>query len=139
MTVAELPDLESQREQLRATQLRSPRSWRILHLGGAVNGATDIVASMLRALRDLGHTVLHVDTKQTRQTVACGHVDFSSGARGGFGPVYVRLASIEPTVPAPECSPFVSRRSVSISQSYTRGLSASRGSATGFAFGLASA
>ena len=97
MAVAELPDLESQRERLRATRLSSPRSWRILHLGGAANGATDIVASLLRALRNLGHTVLHVDTKRTKRDArARGHVDFSSGARGGFGPVYVRLEAIEP-------------------------------------------
>ncbi len=93
---SELPDLDSQRERLLATQLRSPRSWRILHLGGAANGSTDVVASMLRALRNLGHTVMHVDTKRTRATLRAGHVDFSSGATGGHGPVYVRLASLEP-------------------------------------------
>ena len=51
---------------------------------------------MLRALRNLGHTVLHVDTKRTRQTLQAGHVDFSSGARGGYGPIYLRLAPLEP-------------------------------------------
>ena len=51
---------------------------------------------MLRALRNLGHTVLHVDTKRTRRTLQDGHIDFSSGARGGYGPVYVRLSSLEP-------------------------------------------
>ena len=30
------------------------------------------------------------------RTLRAGHVDFSSEARGGYGPIYIRLASIEP-------------------------------------------
>ena len=93
---ADPPDLDSQRAALSAERLQSPRTWRILHFGGYANGGTDIVASLVRALQNLGHTVLHVDTKRTRTTLRAGHVDFSSDARGGYGPIYIRLASIEP-------------------------------------------
>ncbi|HEY2636533.1 MAG TPA: polysaccharide pyruvyl transferase family protein, partial [Solirubrobacteraceae bacterium] len=94
--VTAFPSLEEQRAALAGQRLESRRRWRILHFGAHTHGSTDIVAALTRALRNLGHTVLHVDTKRTRETLALGHVDFSSGARGGYGPVFVRLAAIEP-------------------------------------------
>lgn len=50
-----LPSVEEQRENLRNLNLESPRKFIILYFGHFANGDTDIVACLLRSLRNLGH------------------------------------------------------------------------------------
>jgi polysaccharide pyruvyl transferase CsaB len=66
--------------------------WRVLFLGRSINGTTDIVSSMSRSLRNLGHHVLDIDTAKHRIT------HNPSRATGGHGPIYVDLDKIESIV-----------------------------------------
>lgn len=94
----ELPTVPVQRDRLAEVRYESPTTYRILHLGAFANGPNDIVASLLRALEQLGHTVLHVDTKRTQANLARGLVDYSEGEAGGFGPYYVNPQVLEPAL-----------------------------------------
>jgi polysaccharide pyruvyl transferase CsaB len=78
-----------QREQLRGLRLESPRKWRVLFIGTANNGPTDVVNCLLRAFRNLGHHVTHVD-----QRVRRGFLKEGPKVRGGFGPNYVDPQSV---------------------------------------------
>lgn len=66
--------------------------WRILFLGRSINGTTDIVSSLSRSLRNLGHHVLDLDTKFHRIT------ENPERASGGNGPIYVQAAKLSPVV-----------------------------------------
>lgn len=59
--------------------------WRILFIGTSVNGSTDIVSSLSRSLRNLGHHVLDVDTRRHKI------LDNPLGRQGGMGPIFVKL------------------------------------------------
>lgn len=66
--------------------------WKVLFLGRSINGTTDIVSSMSRSLRNLGHHVLDIDTAKHRIT------HNPSRATGGNGPIYVEFDKIESIV-----------------------------------------
>lgn len=66
--------------------------WRILFLGRSINGTTDIVSSLSRSLRNLGHHVLDLDLKHHRVTENPERVS------GGNGPVYVQANLLAPTI-----------------------------------------
>lgn len=68
--------------------------WKILFIGTSVNGTTDIVSSLSRSLRNLGHHVLELDTSRHRV------LDNPLRRQGGMGPVYVNYDKIEQTVDA---------------------------------------
>lgn len=64
--------------------------WKILFIGRSVNGTTDIVSSLSRSLRNLGHHVLDLDTGR--------HKILSNPYRrqGGMGPIFVDYEKLEP-------------------------------------------
>lgn len=66
--------------------------WRILFLGRSINGTTDIVSSLSRSLRNLGHHVLDLDLKFHRIT------ENPDRAAGGHGPIYVKARKLEPVI-----------------------------------------
>jgi polysaccharide pyruvyl transferase CsaB len=66
--------------------------WKVLFLGRSINGTTDIVSSMSRSLRNLGHHVLDIDTAKHRIT------HNPSRATGGNGPIFVDFDKIESIV-----------------------------------------
>lgn len=77
--------IESLKRELAETTFDQGFHWRILFLGRSINGTTDIVSSLSRSLRNLGHHVLDLDLKHHRIT------DNPDRAAGGNGPVYVRV------------------------------------------------
>jgi polysaccharide pyruvyl transferase CsaB len=87
--IERLPTIEEQREKLRSTVFESPHKWRILEFGTEINGDTDIVACLRRALINLGHTVLHVDFRRHKDIL----LNPPEKIRG-FGPVYIDLRKI---------------------------------------------
>ncbi|ATG53763.1 hypothetical protein CFK41_02455 [Brachybacterium ginsengisoli] len=68
--------------------------WKILFIGTSVNGTTDIVSSLSRSLRNLGHHVLDLDTSRHRV------LENPLRRQGGMGPVYVSYDKIKQTVDA---------------------------------------
>lgn len=66
--------------------------WRILFLGRSINGTTDIVSSLSRSLRNLGHHVLDLDLKFHRIT------ENPERAAGGNGPIYVQATKLAPVL-----------------------------------------
>ncbi|GAA1709196.1 polysaccharide pyruvyl transferase family protein [Propioniferax innocua] len=66
--------------------------WRILFLGTSVNGPTDIVASLSRSLRNLGHHVLELDARKHK------YRSNPLKRQGGMGPVYVQFESLRPVL-----------------------------------------
>ncbi|MEW1978957.1 polysaccharide pyruvyl transferase family protein [Kocuria palustris] len=66
--------------------------WRILFLGRSINGTTDIVSSLSRSLRNLGHHVLDLDLKFHRVAENPERVS------GGNGPIYVQAEKLQPVV-----------------------------------------
>lgn len=84
-----LPSVDAQRATLRSLTISAPRRYRILFVGRAHEGSTDIVAALHRALEALGHTVFLLDTEK--------HPDVlhnPTGASGGLGPVYLRVSEL---------------------------------------------
>jgi polysaccharide pyruvyl transferase WcaK-like protein len=57
----ELPSIAEQIESLKQQVLTAPLKYRILHLGATTRSVTDATASHLRALRNLGHHVTHIE------------------------------------------------------------------------------
>lgn len=86
-----LPSIEDQRENLRHLNLESPRKFKVLYFGHFVNGDTDIVACLLRALRNLGHHVLYIDLWKRHRHLLKNQPKTISG----YGPVFIDLSSIE--------------------------------------------
>lgn len=66
--------------------------WRILFLGRSINGTTDIVSSLSRSLRNLGHHVLDLDIKSHRI------VENPERVSGGNGPIYVQAERLETVI-----------------------------------------
>jgi|GEM_PF-1484480 len=87
--IERLPTIEEQREKLRSTVFECPHRWRILQFGTEINGDTDIVACLRRALINLGHTVLHVDFRRHKDILLSPPEKVS-----GFGPVFIDLRRI---------------------------------------------
>lgn len=81
--------IDDQRAALRESAPQATRRHRILFVGRYAQGPTDIVASLKRALENLGHTVFHLDPSGHRQIL-----DNSAGARGGYGPIYLKIEAI---------------------------------------------
>jgi polysaccharide pyruvyl transferase CsaB len=84
-----LPTVETQRTNLRFTSFESPRKWRILEFGTEINGDTDVVACLRRALINLGHTVLHIDVRRHKDILLNPPERVS-----GFGPVVIDLRRV---------------------------------------------
>ncbi len=84
--------IQALREELDTMIFDQGFHWRILFLGRSINGTTDIVSSMSRSLRNLGHHVLDLDTAKHKLT------NNPSRATGGNGPVFVDYAKIRPFV-----------------------------------------
>lgn len=82
----ELPTVEEQRAQLSSVRIDAVRRHRILFVGRFFQGPTGIVASLGRALESLGHTVFQLDVSRHPEVL-----DKSSGAKGGYGPVFVQV------------------------------------------------
>ncbi|WP_164513930.1 polysaccharide pyruvyl transferase family protein [Brevibacterium aurantiacum] len=85
-----VPSVEEQRVALRNAVLEAKHKRRIVFVGHFFQGATGIVASLHRSLVSLGHAVFKVDTAIHRNTL-----DRSSGAKGGYGPVFFVPDAIE--------------------------------------------
>ena len=79
------PSVAEQRESLRSRIIEAKNKYRIVFVGNFFQGPTGIVASLHRALSSVGHTVFKLDTT-LHKTV----LDRSSGAKGGYGPVFFR-------------------------------------------------
>ncbi|MGC0274674.1 polysaccharide pyruvyl transferase family protein [Pseudactinotalea sp. Z1739] len=86
----EYPSVEEQRAFLRQRVFEADRKYRILYVGNFFQGPTGIVATLHRSLETLGHTVFKLDTALHKQAL-----DKSSGARGGYAPVFFLPQSIE--------------------------------------------
>lgn len=84
------PHIAAARAALATRTFDHGAHWRILFLGRSVNGSTDIVSCLSRSLRNLGHHVLDIDLKRHR-----GLVDDPTRARGGNGPIYVKVDGLE--------------------------------------------
>jgi len=87
--IERLPTVDEQREKLRSTVFEYPHRWRIMHFGTDVNGETDIVACLRRALINLGHTVLHVDFWRHKD-ILLNPPERVTGA----GPIFIDLRKI---------------------------------------------
>lgn len=85
--------IESLRQELRTKKIDAEKHWRVLFLGRSVNGSTDIVSCLMRALQNLGHQVLNIDTGKHK-----GLTENPTRAQGGNGPIYVQLSKIERAV-----------------------------------------
>ena len=72
--------IEDVRQTAARLQLRAEHPLKILAIGAALNGPTDIVACHIRALRALGHSVLQIDPFQRRDIL-----DNTKIVGGGFG------------------------------------------------------
>ncbi|MEG4529163.1 polysaccharide pyruvyl transferase family protein [Microcoleus sp. D2_18a_D3] len=90
-TQMNLPTIEIQRENLQKLNLESPRKFKILYFGHFANGDTDIVACLLRSLRNLGHTVLHINPWARHSHILRNRPKTISG----YGAVFIDLPSIE--------------------------------------------
>ncbi|WP_137824765.1 polysaccharide pyruvyl transferase family protein [Brevibacterium sp. 2SA] len=86
----DLPSVDEQREELRTAVFEAPRKYRIVFVGNFFQGPTGIVASLHRGLVNVGHTVFKFDT-----AVHKNFLDKSSGAKGGYGPVFFRPHAVE--------------------------------------------
>ena len=86
-----LLSIQQQREKLKDLTLESPRKFRILYLGHFGNGDTDIVACLLRSLRNLGHSVLHINPFIHHKYLLIKKPKYVSG----HGPVLIDLASLK--------------------------------------------
>lgn len=84
-----LPSIDEQRAASRLRELTAERRYRILFVGRAHEGPTDIVAALHRALEALGHTVFVLDTEK-HPTV----LHNPTGASGGLGPVYLKVSEL---------------------------------------------
>ncbi|MGG5751816.1 glycosyltransferase family protein [Zafaria sp. Z1313] len=84
--------IEQLRQELSEKIFDQGFHWKILFIGTSVNGTTDIVSSLSRSLRNLGHHVLDLDTSRHRI------LDNPLRRQGGMGPIYVRLEKIEATI-----------------------------------------
>lgn len=82
-------DIDKLRRDLATQVFDQGFHWRILFLGTSVNGSTDIVASLSRSLRNLGHHVLDIDTRQH------DILNNPYNRQGGMGPIFVDYEKIE--------------------------------------------
>ncbi|MFC7402694.1 polysaccharide pyruvyl transferase family protein [Citricoccus sp. GCM10030269] len=82
------PTIERLRQELSTKVFDQGFHWRIMFLGKSINGTTDIVSSLHRSLKNLGHHVLEMDT--SRHAV----LDNPHCVMGGMGPIYVRYDRI---------------------------------------------
>ncbi len=85
------PTIEAARKQLATKVFDQGVHWRILFIGRSVNGTTDIVSSLSRSLRNLGHHVLDIDLKKHRNLS-----ENPNKVTGGHGPIFVKTAPLEP-------------------------------------------
>jgi polysaccharide pyruvyl transferase WcaK-like protein len=83
------PTIERLRQELSTKVFDQGVHWRIMFLGKSINGTTDIVSSLYRSLKNLGHHVLEVDT--SRHLI----LDNPHQRMGGEGPIYVRYDRIK--------------------------------------------
>jgi polysaccharide pyruvyl transferase WcaK-like protein len=83
------PTIERLRQELSTRVFDQGFHWRIMFLGKSVNGTTDIVSSLSRSLRNLGHHVFEVDTKRHERIL-----HNPERVSGGMGPIYVRHEAI---------------------------------------------
>lgn len=90
MTHSHLLPIEEQKEALRHDVIDAPNRYRIVFVGNFFQGPTGIVASLHRALETVGHTVFKIDTAMHKEVL-----DKSSGAKGGYGPVWLKPQAIE--------------------------------------------
>jgi len=92
-----LHDIESwlnqERKRLQAEKFDAPVHLRILAIGRKTNGTTDIIACLERALRNLGHHLVFLDTKRHKELI-----ENPDKHQGGNGPVYISEAGIRPIV-----------------------------------------
>ncbi|WAC66505.1 polysaccharide pyruvyl transferase family protein [Agrococcus sp. SL85] len=86
----DLPSVEEQRAALRGAVLEADRKHRIVFVGRFFQGPTGIVASLHRALESLGHTVFQLELARHKDAF-----DRSSGATGGYGPIFFRPEPVE--------------------------------------------
>lgn len=83
---SDVPSVAEQKLNLRTQVLDAPHRYRVLYVGRMSQGPTGIIACLARSLESLGHTVFTVDTAKHRDVV-----QNLSGARGGYGPIYLQL------------------------------------------------
>lgn len=86
----DLPSVDEQRAALRGAVLEAERKHRIVFVGRFFQGPTGIVASLHRALESLGHTVFQLELARHKDAF-----DRSSGATGGYGPIFFRPEPVE--------------------------------------------
>lgn len=82
-------EIERRRRALREEIVASQNHYRILFIGRSVNGSTDIVSCLRRALQNLGHKVFNFDTLPHRDSISN-----PNRLGGGHGPVYVEYDKI---------------------------------------------
>lgn len=90
MTYPLPPSIAEQKDALRREVIEAPNRYRIVFVGNFFQGPTGIVASLHRALETVGHTVFKIDTAMHKEIL-----DKSSGAKGGYGPVWLKPQAIE--------------------------------------------
>lgn len=79
-----VPEIEKLRRELQTRQILAPRRRRVLFVGRSVNGNTDVVACLVRGLRNVGHDCLHLDIGRHPRIAHNPHRRY-----GGNGPIYV--------------------------------------------------
>ncbi|GGM32311.1 hypothetical protein GCM10011351_17980 [Paraliobacillus quinghaiensis] len=80
-----------QRSELRNKQMVAKERYRILYIGRAVFGETDIVNRMRQALENLGHVVFNLNTKEFKKVV-----HNPQNLVGGHGPIEIKLGHLKP-------------------------------------------
>lgn len=86
--------IESRRAALREAAPDAPRPLRIFTFGRYTFGATDVVACLVRALRNLGHHVTHFDTDQFRDLVDDRDHPTPDNVHGGAAPRWLNLQAL---------------------------------------------
>lgn len=86
----EIPSVEDQKNALRNAVIDAPYKYRIVFVGNFFQGPTGIVSSIHRALENLGHTVFKIDPRRHKDVL-----DKSSGAKGGYGPIWFKPREID--------------------------------------------
>lgn len=89
-TGTDLPPVETQRRQFRDRLIEAGQQWRILFIGRFAFGPNDIVACLLRALRNIGHQVFYLNTDRHPDIIDNPHQ-----CQAGFGPLFVRPRRFE--------------------------------------------
>ncbi len=84
------PPVAEQRQELVRRDIRSEKPCRILTIGTAIGGDSDIVSCLIRALENIGHDVLHLDFRHFQV------LEHTPKIISGMGPHFVDYDRLAP-------------------------------------------